>query len=177
MRIMNWFNKQVEIRVKKLKLLAKMPVKAHDTDACYDMTATWVNHTDDYIEYGTDIAFDIPKGYVGLIFPRSSVTKEDIILKNSVGVIDARFQGEIRFRFSKLVNGVFREDVTTSSLSGGQTRRVIEMRGVERPLKTYKVGDRVGQIMFIKLPNIKLKLVDNFDKSERGTKGFGSTGK
>lgn len=177
MGIINWFSKPLKIKVKKLKLHAHIPEKAHDTDACFDMTASWVSHESNYIEYGTDIAFDIPKGYVGLIFPRSSVTKEDIILKNSVGVIDSGYQGEIRFRFSKLVNNAFREDTTTSSLAGGQTRRVIEIRGVERPLKTYKVGDRIGQIMFIKLPDVELELVDSFDETERSTSGFGSTGK
>lgn len=168
-KILSFFLKR-KIDYKKLNILAKNPIKAHDTDACYDLTSTWVSETEDYIEYGTDIAFDIPVGYVGLIFPRSSITKEDIILKNSVGVIDSGYQGEIRFRFSKLVNDCF----TEANLDNTD---VIDLQIKNRKLKKYSVGERVGQIMFIKLPTIQLNLVNNFKTSDRGNKGFGSSGK
>ena len=171
------FNNTQEIQVKLLKPNAKAPVQAHEDDACFDMVATRKNENVKYIEYGTDIAFNIPKGYVGLIFPRSSVTKEDMMLKNSVGVIDAGYQGEIRFRFIKSVNDVFRAEVRTGSLIGGRVEHIINVHSPERHLDIYKVGDKIGQIMFIKLPKIKLKLVDEFTSSIRGEGGFGSTGK
>ena len=65
------------IQVKKLHEDAIIPKRAHKPDAGFDMTCISVNDTDKFIEYGTGIAMHIPEGYVGLIFPRSSVTKKD----------------------------------------------------------------------------------------------------
>ena len=83
----------MNIRFKKLTPDAKTPVKTYEVDAGFDMFATTKTETNDYIEYKTGIAFEIPEGYVGLVFPRSSVTKKDIMLKNCVGVIDASYRG------------------------------------------------------------------------------------
>ena len=164
-------------KYKKLHPDAVAPFRKHYNDAGYDLTAVLIEKKDKYVQYNTGIAVEIPDGYVGLIFPRSSVTKEDLMLKNSVGVIDSGYQGEIRFRFIKAVNDAFKADVRTSSRSGGSVERFINMYSPDRTLDLYKVGDRIGQIMFIKLPEITLELVDEFSSSLRGTEGFGSTGK
>jgi len=162
------------INVKKLVHNAKMPTKAHHNDACFDMWAVNKTETPQYIQYGTGIALKIPDGYVGLIFPRSSITKEDLMLKNSVGVIDAGYRGEVCFRFTKIVNDTWEKYIIPD---GKTIEHMINVGVPERELQTYEVGDKIGQIMFIKLPEIKLQLVNELDDSTRSEGGFGSTGK
>ena len=71
-----------EIKFKKLDDNAKLPQKAHETDAGWDMWAVSKKENEKYVQYGTGIAFDIPKGWVGELYPRSSVTNKDLMLKN-----------------------------------------------------------------------------------------------
>lgn len=90
------------MKIKFVKLLenAVAPTKAHATDAGFDLTAT--SRTFDEhgaVVYGTGIAVEIPAGYVGLVFPRSSVSKFDLSMANAVGVIDAGYRGEITVKF------------------------------------------------------------------------------
>ncbi len=59
-------------------------------DAGMDMTAIVINTTENYIEYDTGIAMEIPEGYVGLLFPRSSNSQKDLLMCNSVGVVDSK---------------------------------------------------------------------------------------
>ncbi len=138
----------MKIQYKLLYEGAVAPTKAHATDAGYDLTA-WsasTSNVSDYIEYNTGVAINIPEGYVGLLFPRSSVSNKDIILKNCVGVLDSGYQGAILFRYRKYGDNI------------------------------YQVGDRVGQLVILKLPEVELEETDSFTKSERGENGFGSTG-
>lgn len=100
--------------------------------------------------YRTGIGLEIPEGFVGLVFPRSSIaTKTSLMLSNSVGVVDSGYRGEILFKF---------RDIT---LGFG---------------KLYGAGDRIGQIIILPYPKIELKLVDSLSDSERGVGGFGSSG-
>lgn len=140
----------ININYKKLSELAKTPFRKFDADAGFDFYCTWKDDstTSKYIEYGTDIALEIPVGYVGLLFPRSSVTNMDLILKNCVGVIDATYRGEIKFRFYNLEGN-----------------------------NTYDIGDRVGQIIFIERPDVNLNEVEELSDTKRGTGGYGHTGK
>ena len=80
---------------------SNLPEKAHETDACADLTATSITLDKDYIEYGTGLKMLPPKGYFGLVFPRSSVSKYDLVLANSVGMID-EYTGEWKVRFKRL---------------------------------------------------------------------------
>jgi dUTP pyrophosphatase len=145
-------NKYMEIRFKKLVPEAKTPFRTHDVDAGFDLFAVSINETPDFIEYNTGIAVEIPEGYVGLIFPRSSVTKYDLMLKNGVGVIDASYRGELMCRFHDLL----------------QNEHVSKKR--------FEVGDRVAQIVFIEIPKITLVEAQELSDTERGDGGFGSTG-
>ena len=138
----------MNIKVKKLDENAVIPKYAKLGDAGLDLTATSIEHTDNYIEYGTGLALEIPQGYVGLVFPRSSISKTGLSLSNSVGVIDSGYRGEIKFRF-RLTND----------------QRV-----------WYSVGDRVGQIIIMPYPSINLTEVDELSSSDRSSGGFGSTG-
>ena len=83
-------NKNIEIKIKKLHPDAVIPSYATKNDAGMDMTAIVINTTENYIEYDTGIAMEIPEGYVGLLFPRSSNSQKDLLMCNSVGVVDSK---------------------------------------------------------------------------------------
>src|SRR6478736_7662831 len=91
------------VRIKKLHENAVIPQYAKDGDAGMDLTAVgryWDADSHVYV-YHTGLAFEIPKGYVGLLFPRSSIFKQDLSLSNSVGVIDSGYRGEVLFKFKE----------------------------------------------------------------------------
>lgn len=80
------------LKFKRLVENAVVPKKATSGSNGFDLTATskeWVDEFQAYV-YGTGIAVEIPKGYVGLLFPRSSVRKYDLAMANCVGVIDSK---------------------------------------------------------------------------------------
>lgn len=138
------------INIKKINELAIIPKYAHSTDAGMDLVAVSMNETDKYIEYDTGIALEIPKGYVGLVFPRSSVSKLDLVQANSVGVIDSSYRNSIKVRFKKLKdNGVC----------------------------VYVPGERIAQLIILPYPMIGFNEVEKLSDSDRGLGGFGSTGK
>lgn len=90
----------MKIKLKKLKPEAVIPHYSRFGDAGMDITAIQATIHPNYTEYHTGIACEIPEGYVGLIFPRSSVSNiENCYMANSVGVIDSNFRGEITIRF------------------------------------------------------------------------------
>jgi len=158
----------MKIKYKKLKEEAKTPYKKYDIDAGFDLTATWKKETDKYTEYGTDIAFEIPAGYVGLLFPRSSVSNKDLMLKNSVGVVDATYRGEIRFRYWKTIPEYKDIQQWCDNIKMTVTKSIESDK--------YEVGDRCGQIVFLEIPQVELMLAEELSETERGTKGYGSSG-
>jgi len=140
----------MNVKIKKLTQYTTVPSYAKDGDAGMDLVATKIiSNTASDISYGTDLAMEIPKGFVGLIFPRSSIRKYDLILSNSVGVVDSGYRGEIQAVFKK-----------TNGLDSF----------------VYKVGERIAQIMIIPYPSINFEEVDELSDTERGDGGFGSTG-
>lgn len=144
----------MKVKIKKLSPNAVIPTYAKSGDAGMDMVATKIiSDTLDSITYGTDIAVEIPDGFVGLVFPRSSIRKTNLQLSNSVGVIDSGYRGEIQATFKK-IQGVSNE-----------------------VLENYKVGDRICQIMIIPHPLVEFEEVEELSNTERGEGGFGSTGK
>lgn len=174
----------MEIRFERLIPEAKTPFKMIDVDAGFDLYATSIEETEDYIEYLTGIAFEIPEGYVGLVFPRSSVTKYDLMLKNCVGVIDASYRGEIRCRFAKVINDIYQDATYLERPSGfwgffkkSQINHYIDLLFLSRKIKKYNVGERVAQVVFLELPKITLIETDELSNTERGSGGFGHTGK
>ena len=141
----------MQVKIKKLNENAVIPTYAKDGDAGMDLVATRIiSNTTFDVSYGTDLAMEIPNGFVGLVFPRSSIRKYELVLSNSVGVIDSGYRGELQATFKK-ENGL-------DSLA-------------------YKVGDRIAQIMIIPHPTIEFQEVDELTNTERGEGGFGSTGK
>jgi len=142
----------MEIKI-KLDKSASLPVYSSIDAAGMDMVATTINTNENYIEYGTGVYLEIPKGYVGLLFPRSSISKKALTLANSVGVIDSDYRGEIKFRFK------FNDDKITKVMSSS----------------IYDSGDKIGQLMIIPYPKVEFKQVESLEETERGEGGFGST--
>jgi dUTP pyrophosphatase len=140
----------MQVKIKKLHNNAVIPQYAKAGDAGMDLVATEV--TDGYgfsVTYGTGLAMEIPEGFVGLVFPRSSIRKYDISLTNCVGVIDSGYRGEIQATFRKEA-------------------------GI--PSKRYEVGDKIAQMIILPYPAIEFVEVDELSDTERGAGGFGSTG-
>lgn len=158
------------VKIKKLVPEAIIPIYAKPGDAGMDLIAVSVNDSINYIEYGTGLAIEIPEGYVGLIFPRSSNSKKDLLLCNSVGVIDSGYRGEIKLRYKKIVNP---SEEKTNILQNIFTNSSTLIYEIER----YEVGDKVGQIMIIPIPFVEFTEVSELSQTDRGDGGFGSTGK
>ena len=168
-------DKKMEIKIIKLHDKAIIPIYANSGDAGMDLTATTINiftNNDlqaDYIEYGTGLSMEIPEGYVGLIFPRSSISKKDLILTNSVGVIDSGYRGEVKLRF--------KIDSDYDGIIGFEKDRVVFKIGDNFYYDNiYNIGDRIGQIIVMPYPKIEFKEVKELSNSKRSKGGFGSTG-
>lgn len=160
----------MKIKIKRLNHKAVIPAKAHATDAGFDLVAT--SRTVDNngnIVYGTGLAFEIPEGHVGYIFPRSSISQKDVMLTNAVGVIDAGYRGEVTFKF-KANNKVWRYD---SSRYGETFCRELGSNYMD----IYNVGDRIGQLIIMPIPDIEFEEAEELSTTDRGTGGYGSTGK
>ena len=164
----------MEVKIKKLCETAVIPSYAKPGDAGMDLVAT-SRIFDKYgnVEYGTGLAIEIPEGYVGLIFARSSIFKQDLSLANAVGVIDSGYRGEIKFKFKP----------TLSYMDFGTTSDSFDFVGIPGDIQKdckdtsiYTVGDRIGQIIILPYPKISFKEVDELSATDRGEGGFGHTG-
>lgn len=155
----------MKIKIKKLHKDAVIPSYAREGDAGMDLTAVTSSY-DVYGNtcYGTGLAFEIPKGYVGLLFPRSSNSKKDLRLTNSVGVIDSGYRGEVYFKF--------RNDNFNNMASQLKLDLIDGNIGFNNE---YKVGDRIGQIIILPYPQIEFEEVEELSETERGEGGYGST--
>ena len=127
----------------------KLPYKGSKYAAGYDLYAVSRKElTYNLVEYETNASIKIPEGYVGLIFPRSSIYKTGLTLINSVGVIDSDYIGVIKAIFIRHGN----KDLD------------------------YQIGDRICQLVIVPVCNINFNVVDSLENTERGTNGFGSSG-
>lgn len=128
---------------------AFMPVRAHDADAGYDIR-TPVRFgllPGQYSTIDTGVHIAIPKGYVGFLKSKSGLN-----IKNSIvgeGVIDSGYTGSIKV---KLYNFGSRN-------------------------KMFELGDKIIQLVILPVCTPKLRQVDKLDDTERGSNGFGSTGR
>lgn len=139
----------MKVKIKKLHPSATIPEYAKKGDAGLDLVVTTIKDEAYQVTYGFGIAVEIPEGYVGLVFPRSSIKKTDMVLSNSVGVIDSGYRGEIMATFKKLAGTVSQK---------------------------YFVGERAAQLLIIPYPQIEFEEAATLSYSERGEGGFGSTG-
>ena len=151
----------MKVNIKKLDEKAVIPTYAKPGDAGMDLTCI-KREFDNKIDcevYHTGLAIEIPKGYVGLIFPRSSNRKTDSYMTNSVGVIDSGYRGEILVCF---------KDRDSSD--------VLATCGLYHDF-AYNEGDRVAQLIIMPYPQIEFDEVNELSETERGENGHGSTGK
>lgn len=144
----------MEIKFKKLDEKAVAPAKQHASDAGFDLTCVGVSTVRNecgqvLLVYHTGLAIEIPEGYVGLLFPRSSIYKKSLSMTNSVGIIDSNYRGEVM--------AVMRN--TTDVIPA-----------------IYKDGDRFAQLVIVKLPEVEgFVEAEELSETERGIAGFGST--
>lgn len=150
----NQYIKIMEVKIKKLVENAVIPTYAKEGDAGLDLHAISYECTENGHVYGTGISIEIPKGYVGLVFPRSSNRRTQAYLTNSVGVIDSGYRGEIMVTY--------------------KNRSTLQDNAQFAP---YKVGERVAQLIIVAYPEIKFVEVEDLSETERGTGGHGHTGK
>lgn len=139
----------INIKVKKMHPKAVIPTK-RDGDAGFDLVAI-TERVDPmgFTEFGTGLAFEIPEGHVGLVFPRSSISKVNMVLSNSTGVIDESYRGEVTARFKPSVTGKGK----------------------------YNIGDRICQLIILPIPKVEFEEVEELSETERGIGGYGSSGK
>ena len=143
----------MDIKFKKLDPRAVAPVRAHNSDAGFDLVATRItteiNECGQLIlVYHTDLALEIPEGYFGLLVPRSSIFKKSLALTNSTGVIDAGYRGEVMAKFK-----------TTTDVVPA----------------VYREGDKFAQLLILPVPEATFTEAFELSDSDRGDGGYGST--
>ena len=150
----------MDVKIKKLHEEAVIPSYAKPGDAGLDLTAVSYDYKKDIDchVYGTGIAVEIPEGYVGFVYPRSSNRKTDAYMCNHVGIIDSGYRGEIMISF--------------------KNRDKLDYNKCEIPqlVKPYEVGQRIAQLIILPYPKIELKEVKELNNSDRGEAGHGSSG-
>ena len=167
----------MKVKIKKLAENAVIPTYAKEGDAGLDLVAT--SRTTDQngnLVYGTGLAVEIPKGYVGLLFPRSSNSKTNFYLTNSVGVIDSGYRGEIIMKYKCIHHHV------CNYIKWWIKKNILKQENPSVSVQLffnneYKIGDRIGQLIIIKHPFIEFVESDSLSETDRGNSGFGSTGK
>lgn len=140
-----------KVKIKFIGSDRHFPKKSHETDACYDVIATSKHdYGDGRIEYGFGFALQIPPDTQLDIRPRSSIHKTGLILSNSIGTGDEGYIGEYKVVFYHVLPH----------------------------LKPYEIGDRVAQIQLKTREDVsEFEEVEELSESNRGTGGFGSSGK
>jgi dUTP pyrophosphatase len=140
------------MRFKKLTTTATTPTRGTPGSAGLDLysdqdalVSSWASVT-----VGTGIAVEIPEGYVGLLFLRSSIGKAGVALANGVGVIDSDYRGELKLQL-----------IYSANVGGYHITR----------------GDRIAQLVVLPAPTFDLVEVDELPDTQRGGGGFGSTGR
>lgn len=141
------------IKYTKLSDNAVAPVKAHDTDAGFDLTCSRITSEINecgqvILVYHTDLAFEIPEGCFGALVQRSSVSNKSIQLCNCIGVIDAGYRGEVTAKFRSTT------DVVPA---------------------LYNPGERFAQLLILPVPDVQFEEAETLSETDRGEGGYGST--
>lgn len=154
------------VKFVKLDKEAVVPSKAKEGDAGFDLVALddGVIDEDGYIQYKTGLAIEPPLGYHTEIFPRSSISKKDLVLANSIGLVDNGYRGEILVRF-KAVDSLERQ-------STGDVRSLSKDN-----LRLYSKGDKIAQLVIRQTIQVSFIEVEELSDSSRGSGGFGSSGR
>lgn len=127
-----------------------VPGYAHPGDAGLDLYAACdALVTGETVLIPTGVAVAVPDGYVGLVCPRSGLSKYGVTVANAPGVVDSGYRGEVMVR------------LTTTSATPYEVAR----------------GDRIAQLLIVPIARPVVTVVDHLDDTERGASGFGSTGR
>ncbi len=143
----------VTVPVKLLTASARLPERAYEHDAAYDLHAAeeLVIGPLGRAVVGTGVALGLPPGLAALTLPRSGLAaRHGISIVNAPGLIDPEYRGEVR--------------VILLNTDHDEAFRVA-------------VGDRIAQLLFLPLTKVDLAATDELDETERGPQGFGSSGR
>ena len=158
----------INVKIKRLTETAKLPTKAHDSDAAFDLYAD-IQET--YIPFGktfeesergikvmpgqtakisSGVAMEIPEWYWGAVYARSGLaTKQGLRPANCVGVIDSHYRGPI----------------------------IVAIHNDSNEVQIVRHGDRIAQFMLAPVIETYFEDVEELSESDRGNGGFGSSGK
>lgn len=174
----------MKIYVKKIDGIT-LPQKGTDLSAGYDIVATSdpkivgkqiddVWQLIDYIEYETNL-FIAPSAvtFHTLIHPRSSVSKYNLVLANSIGLVDNDYRGMVICRFKYIWQP---EDFKVLTINSGN-KGSGNIYGKPNLEKIYKKGDKIAQLVLEPTIQAEWVLVDDLNQTQRGEGGFGSTDK
>jgi len=155
-----------KVLVKKISEEASLPIRARDSDAGADLVAIDDGNVgeDGYIQYRTGISIELPLGYHAEIWPRSSISKYDLVLANGIGLIDNGYRGEIFIRFKPVAR-----------YSDTGHRKVIIGSSNFVP-NIYKKGDKIAQLVISETVLASFSEAFELSETSRGSGGFGSTG-
>lgn len=131
---------------------AVIPSQAYRGDAGYDLCSTEKLTLEPFARalIPTGLAIELPYGYAGFVLPRSGLAiKKGLSIVNAPGLIDSNYRGELK---------------------------VIAINLDPKEPITIEIGDRIAQLVIMKVEEAKFNQVDSLDDSERGTCGFGSSG-
>ena len=128
---------------------AKLPTKAHESDAGFDLYSRedWNLFSGDAHSFDTGVHVAIPEGYVGFIKSKSGLNVREGI--QAEGVIDSGYTGSI----------------------------VVKMYNNGKAAHLFRKGDKLTQLVILPIPQVTLEQVDSLEETERGDNGFGSSGK
>jgi len=151
---------KIKLKYKLLNNNTNIPSYAHEDDAGIDLTATNIIKSNWHsVWYNTDIAIEIPKGYFGMLSPRSSISNDGLLqYANSFGVIDSGFRGGMQVRCNRTVKGIFKYIFNKTDCQ-------------------YNIGDKIGQLIIVPHTSVVLEHYEDLSNSKRNTGGFGSTTK
>lgn len=156
----------LNVKIKRLNNAAKIPTKAHTSDAAFDLYADIKDefipfgenepikgikiYPHETVKIGTGIAMAIPEWYWGAIYARSGLaTKQGLRPANAVGVVDASYRGEI----------------------------IVALHNDSNEVQIVRRGDRIAQFMLCPVFNTNFIETNELDDTDRGATGFGDSGR
>lgn len=180
----------MQIKVTKIHPDAVLPQKAHDDDAGFDLTAVAFKKFGDVYVYDTGIAMEIPKGYFGGVYARSSIFLTGMEKCGGVTVVDAGYRGSIKVAMRQVISGL--------QLRQMRGDMAAEFPGKLSMMFPYKRGDRIAQLIIqpclvptqvvnytedgsykmpVTLEHIEFIETAKLSTTARGSGGYGSTGR
>ncbi len=140
--------KSIRVRIRPLSPNGRVPERSHEGDAGWDLfSAEDVTiPPGDTAVVSTDVSMEIPRGWYGQIKSRSGLGTKGVVV--TAGVVDSTYRGNIKV---VIINCGKKELV-------------------------FKRGDKLAQMVFLPVPEVEFVVADSLEGSERGDRGFGSTG-